>query len=474
MQTSLLQVSQNEFSAILKNRLSLSFGSRIFSITFASLELVKIEDGVVAFSISTQQIKDKINLVHHEKFKRVVRATCSEILLVTLKQIVISVRDLGLPSSLKSGMAVGANKDFKSNFTPLSLIPDVSRYGFDSFITSPENLVAYSTCLEFSSLIEKHISQNIGQNILFINGSVGNGKTHLMNSIAINVAKKTHKKITYLTADRFMFKYIQSIRENTLFDFKEKLLSSDVLLIDDIHFIIGKKASSEELINAISIALAEGKFVVCSSVHQPSALCVKSEDETAKKIVSVLNAGLSCRIVNPSTELRRNIIQSKANSISLVLTPNVIEYLVLNITSNVRDIESVLSKISFNAKFLNKAIDIAFVKALVGEFLSITAKTITPNDVILATAKIFNIEAKDITSDEKKDKQLTAIKQVAICLVKDMTSLSYNEIASLFGKKTPSCVTASLVAMDKFKKDPQMFLKISQVVSILKDENYFD
>ncbi len=475
-------MSQNEFSAILKNRLSMSFGSKIFSITFAGLELASIDNagGIVDFSVPSQAVKDKILLVHQDKFKRIVGTTCSEILLVSVKQINISVRALGQGEAGK--LATNATykpraDDFRLRFTPLSMVPDASRYDFENFITSTENSVAYSTCKEFASIVEQSKNQSMGQNILFINGSVGNGKTHLMNSMALQIAKNTSKRITYLTADRFMFQYIKSIRENALFDFKEKLHNTDVLFVDDIHFICGKKASSEELLNAINLALTEGKFVICSSVYQPAVIASKYEDETTKKIASVLNAGLSCRISNPSAELRRKIIQAKANSAGLVLSQSVTEYLVLNTASNVRDIESVIVKLSFNAKFIKKNIDIAFAQSIVSEILAVSTKQITSQDVINATAVTFGLEPEDIIKDSPSSscgKDVSVVRQIAICLTKELTSLSYTEIASAFGKKTTACVTASITAMDRLKKDPQTFIKISRIVSLLKDPGYFN
>lgn len=476
-------MSQNEFSAILKNRLSMSFGSKIFSITFAGLELVSVDNtsGIVDFSAPSQAVKDKILLVHQDKFKRIVSTTCSEILLVSVRQINISVRAAGLNAA---GNATSTSciqrpkvEDFRLRFTPLSMVPDASRYDFENFITSSENNVAYSTCKEFSSIVQQNQNQSMGQNILFINGSVGNGKTHLMNSMALQIAKNTGKRITYLTADKFMFQYIKSIRENTLFDFKEKLQNTDVLFVDDIHFICGKKSSSEELLNAINLALTEGKFVICSSVYQPAVIASKYEDETTKKIASVLNAGLSCRISNPSAELRRKIIQAKANAAGLVLNQSVIEYLVLNTASNVRDIESVIVKLSFNAKFIKKNIDIAFAQGIVSEILAVSTKQITSQDVINATAVTFGLEPDDIIKDNpasQSGKDVSVVRQIAICLTKELTSLSYAEIALAFGKKTTSCVTASITAMDRLKKDPQTFIKISRIVSLLKDPGYFN
>jgi len=472
----LLNTSDAEFRVILKSRLSSSFGVRVYSTIVSLVDFTNMNDGVFSFEAKSQTALNALKTLHYDKFCRILRQTALDVFLVNPKNIAISLASQTTRGAVASSSANNYSAG-KNPYGQLSIQINDAKYNFDSFICVKENSMAINMCKDFAKSIIGQGEMGLEKNLLFINGSVGNGKTHLLQSIA-SIAMRGGKNITYLTADKFSFQYIKAVKDNKLIDFKEQLFASDVLFVDDIHFICGKKGSTEELYNIINAMLNDGKPVALSSVNSINALKFvnqSAEEEDRKtfsqRFKSTLHAGISCCITNPSGELRKLIIKQKAIEYAIILPEDVVNFLTLNVTTSIRDIESSISKIKTHFKYASCKIDLNFVRQILQEFLDNFKKSIEPSDVVAVVAKVFNISVSDFTQG-RSNGDLTIARNICMCLLKDFTTLSYTDIANIFGKKTHTVVVNAITSFEKLKMNPNFCDIISNICSIIKDGSY--
>jgi len=326
---------------------------------------------------------------------------------------------------------------------------------FENFVVGPSNELAYAAALSVAE------SNDVlaGGNPLFLYGGVGLGKTHLMHSIANYI--KIHnpdRKVLYLSAEKFMYQFIRSLRNKDVVSFKESFRSVDVLMIDDIQFICGKNSTQEEFFHTFNSLIDDNKQLILTGDRSPSAL-----DGMEERVKSRLGWGLVVDINDTTYELRFGILQSKleqlrAGGFKSEIPSEVVEFIARKISTNVRELEGALKKVVAQAKFIHQDITLETTQRILKDLLNSVEKIITIDDIKQAVSERCNVKISDMHSS-RKSRNIARPRQIAMYLSKKMTSHSLPEIGENFGGKDHTTVihavkrVESLYAEDKNFRD---------------------
>lgn len=325
-------------------------------------------------------------------------------------------------------------------------------YTFDTFVTGNNNSLA--------SAAAKAVAKSPGQqyNPLFIYGGVGLGKTHLMQSIAHYIlSKDPSKKVLYITSEFFTNDLIDAIGQSnnsSIKEFREKYRSNDVLLIDDIQFIIGKESTQEEFFHTFNTLYQNKKQIVISSDRPPKEMKTLED-----RIKSRFSQGLITDIMPPDYEMRVAILKKKQEQEGLILDDNVIEYIADNITANVRELEGALTRIIAFSKIEQCEIDINFVYEMLKDIIDKkNQNTITPQKIINVVAKNYRILPSDITGS-RRTQPIVEARRISMYLIRNlMPDMKMTAIADFMGMKTHSSIVAGTNDIsEQLKKEDGMF-----------------
>ena len=301
-------------------------------------------------------------------------------------------------------------------------------YTFENFVVDKSNELAY-----FSA---QRVGQefNTDYNPFFIYGNVGIGKTHLLTSIAWNIKKYNKKKFIYISAERFMYQFIKSLKMNETISFKDQFRSIDVLMIDDLQFISGKKSTQEEFFHLLNDLIDNKKQVIITADKSPSN--IKNLDY---KIRSRLSGGLVVDILPTTFELRKKIIKNKVFVKNVSLERDIINFLAENIFSSVRELEGAINKIMLYSDLTKSKLNLTNAKKILDDYLNKTHKKITIKDIQLEVSKYFNLQFHELCS-KNRSRYISKPRQIAMFLSKQLTDCSYPEIGKLFGGKDHATV----------------------------------
>ena len=301
-------------------------------------------------------------------------------------------------------------------------------YTFENFILDKSNELAY-----FSA---QRVWQefNIDYNPFYIYGNVGIGKTHLLNAIAWNIKKNNNKRFIYISAERFMYQFIKSLKMNETIRFKDQFRSIDILMIDDLQFIAGKKSTQEEFFHLLNDLIDNKKQVIMTADKSPSN--IKNLDY---KIRSRLSGGLVVDILPTTFELRKKIIRNKVSSKNVSLEKDIITFLADNIFSSVRELEGAINKIMLYSDITNTKLNVTNAQIILADYLNKNDKKITVKDIQLEVSKYYNLQFHELCS-KNRSRYISKPRQIAMFLSKQLTDASYPEIGKLFGGKDHATV----------------------------------
>lgn len=333
------------------------------------------------------------------------------------------------------------------------------KYTFDSFVVGANNNLAHAASLA--------VAESPGEiyNPLFIYGGVGLGKTHLMQSIANFILKNNPKaKILYVTSEKFTNELIDAIRNKnniSTTEFREKYRNNDVLLIDDIQFIIGKESTQEEFFHTFN-ALHEAKKQIIISSDKPP----KEIETLEERLRSRFEWGLTVDIQSPDYETRMAILRKKEEMEGYNIDNEVIKYIATNIKSNIRELEGALTKIVALSKLeKNKEINIALAeKALKDIIAPGDKKEVTPEFIIEVVAEHFNLTPLDIIS-QRRNKDIVYPRQIAMYLCRHMTDTGLQNIGKSLGGRDHTTI---LHGIDKITADLEGNPTLQNTIDILK------
>ena len=358
----------------------------------------------------------------------------------------------------------GQKKKTKSLAEKAGLNP---KYTFDTFVVGGNNNFAHAASLA--------VAESPGEvyNPLFLYGGVGLGKTHLMHSIAHFILDKNpKKKVLYVTSETFTNELIDALRngktagnESAMLNFRDKYRNIDVLLIDDIQFIIGKESTQEEFFHTFNHLHTLGKQIIISSDKPP-----KDIETLESRLRTRFEWGLIADISSPDYETRRAILQKKSELDHLEkynIKNDVLDYIAANVKSNIRELEGSLNKLIalYKLNNNNNPIDIALAAEALKDIISSdNRREVTPELILDIVADHFGITVADLKS-KKRDSEIAVPRQICMYLMRTMTDTALKGIGAVLGGKDHSTVK---YGVEKIAKDIESDEMMANTINIIK------
>ncbi len=302
-----------------------------------------------------------------------------------------------------------------------------SRYSFDSFVVGKPNELAHAAARRVAE------GGPVTFNPLFLYGGVGLGKTHLMHAIALEMrARDPGVRVLYLSAEQFMYRFVQALRERQMMDFKELFRSVDVLMVDDVQFIAGKDSTQEEFFHTFNALVDQRRQIIISGDKPPGEI-----QGLESRIVSRLQQGLVVDLHPTTYELRLGILQQKVEQFAdqfggATLDPGVLEFLAHRITSNVRVLEGALMRLFAFGSLIDRRIDMAAARECLADILRTHDRKASIDEIQRKVSDHYNIRLGDLVGP-KRTRIYARPRQVAMYLCKKMTERSLPEIGRHFG-----------------------------------------
>ena len=341
-----------------------------------------------------------------------------------------------------------ARPDSRTDARPESRTEQASpldpRFSFDSFVVGKPNEFAYACARRVAEA-----PASPGFNPLFLYGPVGIGKTHLMHAIGNEVlARRPDSAIAYMSAEKFMYRFIAALRAQQQIEFKDQLRGADVLMVDDLQFLIGKDNTQEEFFHTFNAVVEAGKQIVVSSDQSPSDLSGLED-----RLRTRLGCGMVADLHATTFELRVSILQSKAERTGVPVPPKVLEFLAHKITANVRELEGALNRLIAHANLFNRPITLETTIEVLHDMLKAHDRRVTIDEIQRRVAEHYKLRVSDMTS-ARRARQVARPRQVAMYLSKHLTSRSLPEIGKKFGGRDHTTVlhacnkVAELIGLD--------------------------
>jgi chromosomal replication initiator protein len=314
------------------------------------------------------------------------------------------------------------------------------RFTFDSFVVGKPNELAYAAARRIAE------ATTVTYNPLFLYGGVGLGKTHLMHAIANQIRlKDPSRRVLYLSAEKFMYQFIKAVRYKDTHSFKELFRSVDVLMIDDVQFIIGRDATQEEFFHTFNALVDQNRQVIISADKSPSDL-----EGMEERLRSRLGWGLVADLHPTTYELRLGILQSKAEKMHRIIPAKVLEFLAHKITSNVRELEGALNRICAHAELVGRPISLETAHEVLQDILRAHDRRITIDEIQRQVAAHYNIRLADMAS-ARRSRAIARPRQIAMYLAKQLTPRSLPEIGRKFGGRDHTTVMHAVKVIEDMK-----------------------
>ncbi len=331
------------------------------------------------------------------------------------------------------------------------------RMTFENFIVGKPNELAYAAAMRAAE------SDTPSFNPLFLHGGVGLGKTHLMHAIAWQIRRRDpSRKVVYLSAEKFMYRFIRALRYRDTMQFKEQFRSVDVLMVDDVQFISGKDSTQEEFFHTFNALIDQNRQIILSADKSPTNLGGMEE-----RLRSRLNWGMVADIQPTTFELRLGILQSRAEQENIELPQKVMEYLAHKITSNVRELEGALNRLSAYSSLFGMPVTIDTVHEVLSDLLRASSVQISIDAIQREVARYYNIRQTEMYS-KRRARSIVRPRQVAMYLAKILTNYSYPQIGSRFGDRDHTTVMHAVRKVeDMIAEDKQFADDVSMIRSLL-------
>lgn len=331
----------------------------------------------------------------------------------------------------ESFYALGLKENFKLLFKIEKKKSLNSEYKFENFVNGDNTSIAYAGAFSVAESLANN--EQLKYNPLFLHGDVGLGKTHLMQSIGNRVFEKNKNvDIIYCTSESFTNDVIEGIRNGEITLTKEKYRNCDLLLIDDIQFLEQKTKTQEEFFHTFNELINKGKQIVITADRYPREI-KKIED----RLISRFSAGMIAKIEKPLFETRVAIIKNEIKRINLVLDEDVILHIAHVIKTNVRDIKGVIKCLEAENSLLNQKINLDSARIILKETLNLDRSPVNVNEIIKEVSNNLKVKISDIKS-EKRDRNITFARQIAMYISRELTDLSYPAIGNYFEKNHAS------------------------------------
>jgi len=431
----------------IQNVMKEKFGSDIFDSWLKKIELIDEYKNYILISVSTRFIRDWITSRYLDQILQIVKSYKKEIIriefLVDDKKNSNNIETSNTDLNSKSEADIGNNVSFiKDSYLQYNRI-DPNK-NFNNFITGQSNKLAFEA--------SKKVSQDIAHyNPLYIYGGVGMGKTHLLNAIGLELKDKN--KVMFISAERFMYQFVKSIKSNDMVKFKEYFRNTDILLIDDIQFMNGKEAMQEEFFHTFNALLDKGSQIIVSADRPPNKL-----SRIQERIKSRFSGGLVVDIQNPDYDLRSQIIKSKTEELKLfysnqiTITDEIQKFISTEVRTSIRELVGALNRIVSFSRIYNKVPNISEVRVILKDLLNLSENKVTIDTIQTIVCKFFKISKNEMLSP-RRSRYLVRPRQTAIYLAKMLTSKSLPEIGRAFSNRDHTTVIHSVKTIEKLRKE---------------------
>ncbi len=432
--------------SVVQNVMKDKFGSDIFDSWLKKIELIDEYKNYVLISVSTRFIRDWITSRYLDQILQIVRSFKKDII-----RIEFLVDD-------KKNLAIKNNSQDKQNLNNTEINNNISfikdsylqynridpNKNFNNFITGQSNKLAFEA--------SKKVSQEIAHyNPLYLYGGVGMGKTHLLNAIGLELKDKN--KVMFISAERFMYQFVKSIKSNDMVKFKEYFRNTDILLIDDIQFMNGKEAMQEEFFHTFNALFDKGSQIIVSADRPPNKL-TRIQD----RIKSRFSGGLVVDIQNPDFELRSKIIKSKTEELKLFysnqvnINEEIQKFISTEVRTSIRELVGALNRIVSFSRIYNKIPNLSEVRVILKDLLNLSENKVTIDTIQTTVCKFFKISKNEMLSP-RRSRYLVRPRQTAIYLAKMLTSKSLPEIGRAFSNRDHTTVIHSVKTIEKLRKE---------------------
>ena len=436
------------------------FGREVFESWLKKMDLLETNLDYLLISVPTRFIRDWITSRYLDNVINIIKSHNKNI-----NRIEFKINSSAINTNSKKPFPVGivnnsmedSNVSFiKDTFIQYNRI-DPNK-NFDNFIVGSSNSLAFEA--------SKKVTENFSNyNPLYLYSGVGMGKTHLLNAIGLNL--KQNKKIMLISAERFMYHFVKSIKSNEMIKFKDYFRNTDVLLIDDIQFMNGKEALQEEFFHTFSALLEKGSQIVLTADRPPSKLTRIQE-----RIRSRFSGGLVVDIQNPDFNLRFEIIKNKMSELNLRnnnqvgISEEIQKFICSEIKTSVRELVGALNRVVSFSRIYNRIPNLSETRIILKDLLNIHENKVTIDNIQTIVCKYFKISKNEMLSS-RRSRYLVRPRQVAIYLSKILTSKSLPEIGREFSNRDHTTIIHSVKTIEKLKVENS---EINNGINYLKNQ----
>ncbi|MBO5215310.1 MAG: chromosomal replication initiator protein DnaA [Clostridia bacterium] len=411
-----------------------------FDLWIKTLEALDVEDDKLILLAPTETSRDTINRTLRPIITRILTSINPLLADITLL-IPSEVEEIG------GDLAEMIEKEEEKSEEPAPKLDAMlinPRYTFDNFVVGE--------CNRFAVAAARAVAEDPGENYnpLFIYGGSGLGKTHIMHAIGNYIRKHNrHLKVLYVSSEKFLNELVASIRKNGGVDFREKYRSVDVLMIDDIQFITGKKQTQEELFHTFNDLYQAKKQIILASDRPP-----KEIPDIEDRLRTRFEWGLIADVQPPELETRIAILQKKAQMQKYNVPEEVLNFMAQRSESNIREMESLLNKVILLSKLYNKPVTVELASEAFKDYAKPSEEALTAEDIIEATLKLYPGVTKEELLGKKRDKEIVEPRMICTYLIAELLPLPLTSIGTIMGGRDHTTIihakskVAGLIAKD--------------------------
>ena len=440
--------------SLIQSQMKSKLGIEIFESWLKKINFVEEFNNYILLTVPTRFIRDWITSRYLDQILQIIRSHKKDIIRIEFKIADLKTSNEDNKKEIVRDANDEKNVSFiKDSYLQYNRIDPNKR--FDNFLTGSSNKLAYEASIK--------VSENISHyNPLYIYGGVGMGKTHLLNSIGLELKK--NNKVMFISAERFMYQFVKSIKANDMVKFKEYFRNTDILLIDDIQFMNGKEAMQEEFFHTFNALLDKGSQIIVSADRAPNKL-----SRIQERIKSRFSGGLVVDIQKPDYELRKKIVEQKTEELNklysdqISISKEIQDYISTEITTSIRELVGAINRIVSFSRIYNKAPNLAETKVVLKDLLNISENKVTIDLIQTLVCRFFKISKNEMLSS-RRSRYLVRPRQTAIYLTKILTSKSLPEIGREFSNRDHTTIIHSVKTIEKLKeKDPEMVENINKL-----------
>ena len=447
-----VNIDKNFNWEVIQKELRHQFGNEIYESWLKKIVFEEKFTNYILVSVSTRFIRDWIVSRYLDQILGIIKKFYKEIIRVEFKiesKVDNTKREIQFSSDSKVSF-------IRDSFLQYNRIDQ--NKSFESFVIGQSNKLAFEAAKKVSEKIAHY-------NPFYLYSGVGMGKTHLLNAIGLKL--KEDKKVTFISAERFMYQFVKSIKSNEMVKFKDNFRNTDVLIIDDIQFMNGKEAMQEEFFHTFNSLIDKGSQVILSADRPPNKL-IKIQE----RIKSRFSGGLVVDIQSPENDLRLKILEKKVEELNILyseklkLSEEILKFISSEIKNSIRELVGALNRVASFSRIYNRVPNLNEIKIILKDLLNINETKITIDNIQTLVCKYFKISKNEMLSS-RRSRYLVRPRQVAIYLSKILTTKSLPEIGREFANRDHTTVIHSVKTIEKLKCDNT---EISNGISYLKNQ----